>query len=129
MLRAYDGHPSTPVGLYQNFPVNLAGKTVLIDIKFLDAQLDYNILLGHSYMYAMIAITSSVFRVIMFPHDDWIITIDQLTYYDKKPMTNLDFMLPYVETTTKPLTWYTKFSLGNFKLSSILGEFLGDAPI
>ena len=45
-LRAYDGRPSTLVGLYQNVPVYLAGKMVLIDIEVLDAHLDYNILLG-----------------------------------------------------------------------------------
>ena len=45
-LRAYDGRPSTPVGLFQNVPVCLVGKTVHIDIEVLDAHLDYNILLG-----------------------------------------------------------------------------------
>ena len=56
---------------------------VLIDIKVLDAQLDYNILLEWSYMYAMSSIASSVFQIMMFPHEDLIITIDQLTYHDK----------------------------------------------
>ena len=60
-LRAYDGRPSTPISLYQNVPVCLASKTVHIDIEVLDAHLNYNILLGQSYMYAMSAITSSVF--------------------------------------------------------------------
>ena len=50
ILRAYDGHPSTLIGLYQNFLVFLAGKTVHIDIEVLDAHLDYKILLGWSYM-------------------------------------------------------------------------------
>ena len=49
-LRAYDRHPSTPVGLHQNVPVCLARKTVHIDIEVLDAHLDYNILLRQSYM-------------------------------------------------------------------------------
>ena len=60
-LRAYDGRPLATVGLYQNVPVCLVGKMALRDIEVLDAQLDYNILLGQSYMYAMSAITSFVF--------------------------------------------------------------------
>ena len=45
-LRAYNGHPSTHVDLYQNVSVYLARKTIHIDIEILDAHLDYNILLG-----------------------------------------------------------------------------------
>jgi hypothetical protein len=60
-LRAYDGRPSSPEGLFQNVPVELGGKTVLIDIEVIDAPLDYNILFGHSYMYAMKAVASSIF--------------------------------------------------------------------
>ena len=67
-LRAYDGFLSQPEGLYQNVPIELEGKMVLIDIKVVDAPLDYNILLGRSYMYAMKAVSSLVFRTMMFPH-------------------------------------------------------------
>ena len=75
-LRADDGFPSTPVGLFQKVPICLANKTVHLDIEVLDAHLDYDILLGQSYMYAMSAIASSVFRIMMFPHEDRIITVD-----------------------------------------------------
>jgi hypothetical protein len=36
-LRAYDGRPSSPKGLFQNVPVELRGKTILIDIEVIDA--------------------------------------------------------------------------------------------
>lgn len=39
-LRAYDGHPSQPQGLYQNVPIKLVGKMVLIDVEVMDAQLN-----------------------------------------------------------------------------------------
>ena len=39
-LRAYDGRPLTPVGLFQNVLVCLARKMVHIDIEVLDAYLD-----------------------------------------------------------------------------------------
>ena len=77
MLQAYDGHPSTPIGLYRNVLVYLATKTILIDIEILDGHLDYNILLGKSYMYAMSAVASSLFLTMMFPDEDCIVTLDQ----------------------------------------------------
>jgi hypothetical protein len=61
-LRAYDGQPSSPEGLFQNVPIELGGKTILIDIEVIDAPLDYNILFGRSYMYTMKEVASSVFE-------------------------------------------------------------------
>jgi hypothetical protein len=81
-LRAYDGRPTSSAGLCQNVPIELGGKTILIDIEVIDAQLDYNILFGRNYMYAMKAVASSVFRTMMFPHNGKIVTIDQLTHYE-----------------------------------------------
>ena len=82
-LRAYNGHPSAPVNIYKNVPVCFPRKMVLIGIDVLDSQLDYNILLGRSYMYTMSVITYSIFQIMMFPHEDHIIIVDQLTYHDK----------------------------------------------
>ena len=81
-LRAYDGHPTRAQGILLHIPITLAGKTVLIDIEVVNAQLDYNLLLGRSYMYAMRAVASTVFCLMMFPHDGKIVTVDQLTYHD-----------------------------------------------
>jgi hypothetical protein len=81
-LRAYEGRPYSTEGLFQNLPVELGGKTILIDIEFIDAPLDYNILFGRSYMYAMKAVASSIFRMMMFPHNWKIITIDQVSHYE-----------------------------------------------
>jgi hypothetical protein len=60
-LRAYNGRPSSPEGIFQNVPIELRGKTILIHIIVINAPLDYNILFGHSYMYAMKVVASSVF--------------------------------------------------------------------
>lgn len=78
ILRAYDGHHSQLEGLYQqNVPIELAWKIVLIDVEVVYARpVDYNLFLGHSYMYAMKAISSLVFRMMMFPHNKKVITID-----------------------------------------------------
>ena len=42
--------------------------------------LDFNLLLGRDYVYAMKAIVSTLFRVIHFPHDGNIATIDRLSF-------------------------------------------------
>jgi hypothetical protein len=95
-LRAYDGRPTSPIGLCQNFPIELGGKTILIDIEVIDAQLDYNILFGRNYMYAMKAVASSVFRTMMFPHNGKIVTIDQLTHYEPNHPANIGNIVPLV---------------------------------
>lgn len=56
--------------------MTLVGKAITIDVEVVDAQLDYNILLGCSFMYAMNAVASSIFCIMMFPHDGKIIMID-----------------------------------------------------
>jgi hypothetical protein len=98
-LRAYDGRPSSPKGLFQNVPVELRGKTILIDIKVIDAPLDYNILFGHSYMYSMKVVASFVFRTMMFPHNGKIVTIDQVSHYEPNPSANLDNIFPLITET------------------------------
>jgi hypothetical protein len=60
-LRSYDGRPSSPKGLFQNVLVELGRKTILIDIEVIDTPLNYNILFGHRYMYAMKVISYYVF--------------------------------------------------------------------
>ena len=87
-LRAWDGHASQPIGLFHNCPITLAGKIVCIDVEVIDAPLDYNILLGQSYTYAMSAVPSAVFRKMSFPHNGKIVTIDQLTYHEPKSQTS-----------------------------------------
>lgn len=62
--------------MYRNCLVTLAGKIVHVDIEVIDAPLDYNILLGRSYTYAMSAIASTVFHKMYFPHEESIVTID-----------------------------------------------------
>jgi hypothetical protein len=127
-LRAYDGRPSSPEGLFQNVPVELGGKTILIDIEVIDAQLDYNILLGHTYMYAMKAVVSSVFRTIMFPHNGKIVTIDQVTHYEPNPSTSLDNILPFIHTNQDvyPLV---EMGPGIFKDPSLLGTYHEAPPL
>jgi hypothetical protein len=119
-LRDYDERPSSPEGLFQNVPMELRGKTILIDIEVIDAPLDYNILFGCSYMYAMKEVASSIFRTIMFPHNGKIVTIDQVSHYEPNPSANLDNILPLIHTNhdTYPLV---EMGPGISKDPSLLG--------
>jgi hypothetical protein len=95
-LRAYDGRPSSTKRLFQNVLIKLGGKTILIDIEVINAPLDYNILFGRSYMYALKVFVSSVFQTMLFPHNGKNITIDQVSHYEPNPSSNIDNILPFI---------------------------------
>jgi hypothetical protein len=77
-LLAFNRRTSQPLGTLPQFPVTLEGKTVLIDVMVVHDPLDFALLLGRDYVYAMKAIVSTLFRVIYSPHDRRIVTVDQL---------------------------------------------------
>jgi hypothetical protein len=68
-LLAFNRRTSQPLGTLPQFPVTLGGKTVFIDVMVVQDPLDFSLLLGRDYVYAMKAIVSTLFRVISFPHD------------------------------------------------------------
>ena len=98
-LQAYDGHPTKSQGILPHVPITLARNTVLIDIEVVNAQLDYNLLLGRSYMYAMQVIASNIFLLMMFPHEGKIVIVDQLTYHDPQGLTASANIIPTITTT------------------------------
>ena len=77
----------------------------------------------------MSTIASFVFHIMMFPHEDRIITVDKMTHSEKHPLTKMDIILPYVDTASDGLSRYQEYDPSQFKLSSVLGSFLGDPPI
>jgi hypothetical protein len=85
LLTAFDGHSFRPHGIVPSFPVQLGGKTVCVEVEVVDAPLDYNLLLGQSWTYAMQAVVATVFRVLLFPHEGRIVTIDQLSFSRPDP--------------------------------------------
>ena len=58
--------------------VELGGEIVSIHVEVVDSPLNYNILLGRNWFYAMTIVTSTVFRTLQFLHLGKIVTIDQL---------------------------------------------------
>jgi hypothetical protein len=79
-------------------------------------------------MYAMKAVTSSIFRAMMFPHNEKIITINQVSHYEPNPSANIDNILPLIHTShdAYPLI---KMGPGIFKDPSLLGTYHGAPPL
>ena len=66
MLTTFDGRSFRPHGILPSLKVRLGGKTVVIEVKVVDAPLDYNLVLGRNWMYSMQAIASSYFALYAF---------------------------------------------------------------
>jgi hypothetical protein len=90
MLTTFDGRSFRPHGILPTFLVQLGGKTMAIEVEVVDAPLDYNILLGCNWIYAMSVVMSSVFHVLCFPHEGKIVTIDQLYFSCSNPLHRWD---------------------------------------
>jgi hypothetical protein len=58
---------------------------VCVEVEVVDAPLNYNLLLGRSWTYAMQAVVATVFRVLLFPHEGQIVTNDQLSFSRPDP--------------------------------------------
>jgi hypothetical protein len=58
--------------------------------------LDFALILGQDYVYSMKAIVSTLFRVIYFPHDGRIVTIDQHSFIGPDCITSLNGL--YMQT-------------------------------
>jgi hypothetical protein len=76
MLTTFDGHSFRPHDILSAFLVQLGGKRVEVEVEVVDAPLDYNLLLGHNWTYAMVVVILSIFRTLCFPHQGEIMTID-----------------------------------------------------
>jgi hypothetical protein len=84
-LLDFDRCPSEYLGILPQFPISLGGKIVLVDVIVVQGPLDFNMLLGHDYVYAMNVVVSTLFWVMHFPHNGSIVTIDQLASDNHHP--------------------------------------------
>jgi hypothetical protein len=89
-LLAFNRRTSQPLGTLPQFPVTLGGKIVFINVMVVQDPLDFSSLLGRDYVYAMKAIVSTFFRVISFPHDGQVVTVDQLSFIDPDWIASLN---------------------------------------
>jgi hypothetical protein len=66
MLITFDGHLFLPQEILPSFLVQLGGKTMEVDVKVVDAPLDYNLLLWSNWTSSMTIILSSIFCTYVF---------------------------------------------------------------
>ena len=93
---------------------------VTVDIEVVDRHLDYNLFLGRSWSYAMTAIVSSVLRLILFPLDGKIVTVDQLSFctpdYTTLPSSSVLLIGGFPDS-------YVSVGTSLLKASSLMGCF------
>jgi hypothetical protein len=116
-LRAFNGSGFKPYGVLPSLPVTLEGKTVQVEVEVFDTPLDYNLLLGRSWVDSMRAVVSTLFRVLRFPHQGRVVTVDQLAFFNANTRTgNVSFI-----ANTPP--GYENVGVGLLKDSSLMGTF------
>jgi hypothetical protein len=90
-----------------------------------DAPLDYNLLLGRSWFYAMTVIASSVFQCVQFPHQGKIMTVDQLDFFTTNAHAPATNNIPFLGD--QKIT-YERVGVGLLKDSNLMGSFPTPLP-
>jgi hypothetical protein len=116
-LKSFDDRGFKPFGVLNALPIELEGKIVTVELEFVDAPLDYNLLLGRSWIYTMFVAVSTLFRVLRFPHQEKIVMVDQLAYFTSD--SRID-SVPFIEKTPSS---YENVGVGILKDSSLMGTF------
>jgi hypothetical protein len=88
-LLDFDRCPSEYLGVLPQLPISLGGKTILVDVIVVQGPLDFNLLLVRDYVYAMNVVVSTLFRVMHFPHNGSIVTMDQVESDNHHPNSAL----------------------------------------
>jgi hypothetical protein len=120
VLKEFDKHVFKPHGILTALPVEIGGKIVSIDTKVIDAALDYNLLLGSTWFYAMKVVASIIFQLLHFPHQGKIVTINQLDYCMPDLHPNANSTVPL---NTKSASATQSIGKGMFKDLCLMGVF------
>jgi hypothetical protein len=72
---------------------------VEVDVKVVDAPLEYSLLLGRNWTYAMTAVVSSVFDTLCFPHEGKIVTIDPLSFAHASRNASVGPLIPVIDNS------------------------------
>jgi hypothetical protein len=123
MLTTFDIHSFSPHSILPTFLVQLGGKTVEVEVEVVDVPLDYNLLLGHNWNYAMIVVVSSVFHTHFFPHEGKITTIEQLSFACSSPNASIGPSIPMIDNSQA-----TTENIGVRMYSSLMGTFKFMSP-
>jgi hypothetical protein len=123
-LTAFDGHSFQPRGLVPSCSVTLGGNSICMEFEVFDPLLNYNLLLGRSWTYSITTVILKVFWIIFFPHEERIVTNDQVESNLSNVAANHGTIIPWIENsqaTTKSI------SCGMYP--SLMGYFDSPAPI
>jgi hypothetical protein len=97
--------------------IALEGKSVNVEVEVFDAPLDYNLLLGHSWIDSMRVVVSTLFCVVHFPHQGKVVTVDQLAFFNYDSCTR---NVPFISKTPPS---YENVRVGLLKHSTLMGTF------
>jgi hypothetical protein len=116
-LKAFNGSGFKPYGVLPSLPITLEGKMVNVEVEVFDAPLDYNLLLGRSWIDSMRAVVSTLFCIVCFPHQGKVVTVDQLAFFNSDTRTN---NVPFIAKTPPG---YENVGVGLLKDSTLMGTF------
>jgi hypothetical protein len=103
MLTAFDGHSFCPHGIIIAFLVQLGGKMVEVEVSVVDVPLDYNLLLGCNWTYAMVVVVLYIFRTLCFSHQGEIVTIDLLSFAYSSLNASIGPSIPVIKILNRKL--------------------------
>jgi len=103
------------------FSIQLIDKTIYVNVEFFDTTLDYSMILGRSWFYAMSVVVSSVFCFLCFPNESKIVIIDQLDY--SMPSTKISTMVNSIPHIGDNPSEFHSFAVGIFISSTLMGVF------
>jgi hypothetical protein len=92
-LTEFNSQSSKPHGIIPSFPMHIGGKVVCVKVEVVDAPLDYNLLLGRSWTYAMHAVVATIFHPLLFPHKGCIVIIEKLSFSHLDPSSGASIVL------------------------------------
>jgi hypothetical protein len=118
MLTTFEGHSFHPHGILPAFPFQLGSKMVEVEVEVGYVPLDYNLLQGCNWTYAMVIIISSFFYTLYFPYEGNIMTIGQLSFAYSIPNASVGPSIPMIDNS-QPTT--KNIDVGMY--SSLMGTF------
>jgi hypothetical protein len=116
-LKKFNGTEFKPYGVLPSLSITLEGKAVTVEVEVFDVPLDYNLLLGHSWIDSMRVIVSTLFHMIRFHHQGKVVTTNQIAFFNSDSRTS---NVPFIAKT--PLS-YENVGVGILKDSSLMGTF------
>jgi hypothetical protein len=116
-LKAFNGTLFKPYGVLPSLSIMLEGKAVNVEAEVFDAPIDYNLILGRSWIDSMHAVVSTLFRVLRFLHQGKVVVVDQLDFFNSDSHTR---NVPFISKTPSS---YENVGVGILKDSTLMGMF------